>query len=407
MRTTQFLLIIGLTLSINTELSATVVFGSDGLIQGGDRYSDLVLVYDSFPDTPTTLSMTGGVIFGGLHAYDNSTVNISGGEVMLALLSYQTSTINISGGNALSTQITATGSSTINFIDGYMDSAIITATDTSTVNLSSVGAYAKQIEAYARATVNFDTGFANDLYAYSFSTINIAGGGVGLLVGDDFSTVNITAGEVFEVYALLYNITNISGGGPFLHLSAQHSAVVNIYGYGFNYNPVRNILTGFWQDSTPFYMSFEDDTTYDHVNLHTTNPEPATYTLTIAVIPNDIDINTVTPTVGDHNTIGLIILSAERFVNCPDVYEFDYWQGDVYDANSPTTSVFVDSNTTVTAVFYDARECGDQCHPYPSGDLNEDCLVNRDDAIWKRSQFKRERQLINNHWLECTRPECD
>jgi len=40
--------------------------------------------------------------------------------------------------------------------------------------------------------------------------------------------------------------------------------------------------------------------------------------------------------------------------------------------------------------------CGDPFHPYPVGDLNEDCYVDLRDVA-----------LMALHWLECTAPECD
>lgn len=112
---------------------------------------------------------------------------------------------------------------------------------------------------------------------------------------------------------------------------------------------------------------------------------------------NDIDINSVTPAVGDYNAIGLVNLSAETFVDCPDVYEFDYWLSDVNDINSPTTTVLVDSNTTVTAVFYSSSQCGDQCHPNDLfGDYDHNCIIDFNDFRW-----------FTNNWMVCTKPECD
>lgn len=135
--------------------------------------------------------------------------------------------------------------------------------------------------------------------------------------------------------------------------------------------------------------------------------ESQLYILTMSVAPNDIDINTVTPTVGDHNVTSLVSLNATRFVNCPDVYEFDHWEGDVNDVNEPNTTIIMDSNKTVTGVFVDDRQCGDVCHPYPPGDFNRDCRVNKGDARWNRRQFEKRKRIIRDHWLECTAPECD
>ena len=40
--------------------------------------------------------------------------------------------------------------------------------------------------------------------------------------------------------------------------------------------------------------------------------------------------------------------------------------------------------------------CGDPNHPYPVGDLNQDCRVNLLDLA-----------ILASHWLECTAPECE
>jgi Tol biopolymer transport system component len=40
--------------------------------------------------------------------------------------------------------------------------------------------------------------------------------------------------------------------------------------------------------------------------------------------------------------------------------------------------------------------CGDNDHPYPIGDLNQDCRVDFSDVA-----------VLCTHWLECTAPECD
>lgn len=118
--------------------------------------------------------------------------------------------------------------------------------------------------------------------------------------------------------------------------------------------------------------------------------------LTIETSPNDV--NTVTPTAGDHNYAPdtVVDITASRFVDCPDIYVFDYWEGDVNDVNSPETTITMDDDKTVIGVFVDGRKCGDECHPYPVGDTTFDCIVDLRD-IAKTAL----------HWLECTKPECD
>jgi hypothetical protein len=121
-------------------------------------------------------------------------------------------------------------------------------------------------------------------------------------------------------------------------------------------------------------------------------------TLTVNVEPNDIGIDTVTPDVGQHSCFENmpVIVDAEEFINCPDVYHFDHWEGDVADPNSAKTTVTMSADKTITAVFVDKRECGDVCHPILKLDLNEDCYINFIDFA-----------LYLDNWLSCTHPDCD
>ena len=121
--------------------------------------------------------------------------------------------------------------------------------------------------------------------------------------------------------------------------------------------------------------------------------------LTIGVIPNNLGISSIDPSLGEHpyyrNTT--VNLNATRFVECPNVYRFDHWVGDVADSDSAVTTVFMDSDKTVTAVFVEGAVCGDECHPnFTLGDLNHDCYVNLEDIA-----------IITSRWLNCFAPECD
>jgi hypothetical protein len=119
-------------------------------------------------------------------------------------------------------------------------------------------------------------------------------------------------------------------------------------------------------------------------------------TLTIQTEPPEV--NTVTPPVGTHlYSYGQKIdLIAQRFVNCPDVYIFDYWVGDVNDPYSSKATIIMDANETVTPVFVDGRQCNDECHPVLKADLNDDCHVDLEDFASFSAQ-----------WLNCTDPNCD
>ena len=73
---------------------------------------------------------------------------------------------------------------------------------------------------------------------------------------------------------------------------------------------------------------------------------------------------------------------AENLISCLDVYHFDHWIGDVADPNSASTTIAMDSDKTVTAVFIDARRCGDECHPTDNfGDYNNDCIIDIADLV--------------------------
>lgn len=122
------------------------------------------------------------------------------------------------------------------------------------------------------------------------------------------------------------------------------------------------------------------------------------YTLSMAVEPNDIGIDTLNPAVGDHQCYFEVAIQAQDFLDCPDIHRFDHWEGDgISDVNSAITTVVMDANRSVTAVYVAVeKECGDECHPILQGDLNEDCYINFEDFT-----------LYCEQWLGCTHPDCD
>lgn len=153
------------------------------------------------------------------------------------------------------------------------------------------------------------------------------------------------------------------------------------------------------------------------------------YTLNIQV--DSAGPQAVTPSAGPHQYYDgtTVQISAGRFVDCPDVYVFDHWEGPVADPNSPTTTVLINTDRTVTAVFTATRQCGDQCHLYLPADLYKDCKVNwADFAVfaerwvlacslphWCDGADMNHSGLVDwadfalfvNDWLACTAPECD
>ncbi len=116
-----------------------------------------------------------------------------------------------------------------------------------------------------------------------------------------------------------------------------------------------------------------------------------TYKLTINTVPAAVD--STSPSTGDtyHPQGSVVDLSAFTYVNCPDVYSFDYWDGDVADTTTSDTTITMTSDKVVTAYYNDARQCGGPCKPYPQYDLNLDCKV---DLV--------ELSLISSEFLSCT-----
>ena len=108
---------------------------------------------------------------------------------------------------------------------------------------------------------------------FDHATVDMFGGNVGLIEAWNYSTVNLYGGIISD-YLLAYG---------------DDSLTVNIYGYGFEYDPLAGDyrggqLTGFWLDDTPFSIDlYYDDTpggaiidTYPHIVLI---PEPTTILL--------------------------------------------------------------------------------------------------------------------------------
>jgi len=123
------------------------------------------------------------------------------------------------------------------------------------------------------------------------------------------------------------------------------------------------------------------------------------FTLRLNVEPNDVGIDTTTPLPGEHISLKgrAIDLEARLFKSCPAVYHFNHWEGDVVDPNSSLTTVIMDEDKMVTAVFVASEPvCGDECHPILRGDLNGDCYINFVDFV-----------LYSDMWMTCTHPDCD
>ena len=71
-------------------------------------------------------------------------------------------------------------------------------------------------------------------------------------------------------------------------------------------------------------------------------------------------------------------------------------QGEAHPAwRNPMMGMQLESIVGETIIGYVVPQCGDPNHPYPLGDLNQDCRVNLLDLA-----------ILALHWLECTALEC-
>jgi len=78
---------------------------------------------------------------------------------------------------------------------------------------------------------------------------------------------------------------------------------------------------------------------------------PSLVNLTVQANPSQVDTITPAPGVYTHPENLVVQLTASDYFNLPTAYVFDYWQGDVADPQAAQTSVTMDQNKTVTAVF--------------------------------------------------------
>jgi len=156
------------------------------------------------------------------------------------------------------------------------------------------------IAPYDTSMINVIGGSINTLDALEFSVANISGGYVGVasawdhavvnffddasagtIGARDFGTLNMIGGTADNVGAGDSGTLDLYGGIINRHLGASREAVINVYGYGFNYDPTAGNfdggqLTGFWLDDTSFTIDLYGTETYSHINLI---PEPTSLIL--------------------------------------------------------------------------------------------------------------------------------
>jgi len=153
--------------------------------------------------------------------------------------------------------------------------------------------------------------------------------------------------------------------------------------------------------------------------------------LTINVIPGNVGIDTISQTDidGVYPPCYPAVVNAEDFIDCPDIWRFDHWEGDVVDPNSSRTTVIMTENKTITAVFVlDQRRCGDECHPLVQGDIDGDCYVEFEDYAIYADERRCGQEcppvlqadldqdgdvdledlgIYAGEWLNCSHPDCD
>jgi hypothetical protein len=152
--------------------------------------------------------------------------------------------------------------------------------DASTLNIT--GGFVSTLDALEYSSANISGGYVYGSHARGYSTVNFFETAGGLsLSARDFATVNMTGGTSEYVRAGESGTLNLYAGLVTDSLDGWGSAIINIYGYGFNYDPSGGNrdggqLTGFWLDDTPFTIDLYDPDTYSHINLV---PEPSSLAL--------------------------------------------------------------------------------------------------------------------------------
>lgn len=247
-----FLIFVLTVACITTNLKASwedITFTENGVIRDGDKYVR-VFVHGTSP-APTTIEMTGGEI-GTLFIHDHSVVNITGG---------------------------------IFDRDFYLFHPENRDCDDLFLGPGGFCVYV-----YDHSTANISAGLVDGIKCEDWGTVNISGGNLSVAFSDH-ATVYITGGRVrfvawheftpwgqgYEDNSHLY----LSGGQILGGVLLEDNATMEVYGYGFAYDPNEGDpdnpkfsnggrLTGFWRDGTAFSINFQDfrNHSYDNVILH-------------------------------------------------------------------------------------------------------------------------------------------
>lgn len=106
--------------------------------------------------------------------------------------------------------------------------------------------------------------------------VNISGGtvtGWGKFANSPYygSVINIINGNINFSSLMIYGETNIYGGLLNIDNFYYSGGTTNIYGYGFNYDSINQILTGYLSDNNQFTIKQVNNFDIQHINLI---PEP-------------------------------------------------------------------------------------------------------------------------------------
>jgi hypothetical protein len=235
------------------------------------------------------------------------------------------------------------------------------------------------------ATIKYDTS-GNQLWVRTYNGPGNSIDNVGAIAVDGFGNVYLTGKSCIS-------------GTDYDYATVQYDSAGNelcVRGYNGPVNSTDNAAAIALDGSGNIYVtgtSISSGTNQDYATV-----KYKQYKVILTMQTEPPEVNTVTPASGTHECVGGVVadISAQRLVTCPNVYAFDHWEGDVNDPNSANTTIVMNMDKTVKAVFVDGRQCGDECHPYPIGDFDKDCEVTFSDFA-----------LFAFHWLECTKPECD
>jgi hypothetical protein len=165
----------------------------------------------------------------------------------------------------------------------------VQATNTAIINITG-GSVTGALTTFGSNTINVSGGYVNGLGTNSgenaiFNIYN--GANINQLGIWESTNGYISGGIINTVEARTTGTVNLTGGTITGYLIANSS--VNIFGYGFNYDPFDGTydggqLTGFWMDDTAFSIDLKNygggdfpvGITYDNLNLV---PEPVTLAL--------------------------------------------------------------------------------------------------------------------------------